>query len=174
MVQLAHCQLAYQSMAENRHFFAVILRFQMLHLGSFCGALRVRQDLLPAPFRGVPDRSRWMGLPSARQCALYVALGTRRPLRREGDHAAIAAPMKTFASKVSPISRPARAASTCATCRATLRRAYATSPPTAKSAPLRAASTQRRSVTQYSSAELPTERDGLVRARTLALLSPVP
>lgn len=44
----------------------------------------------------------------------------------------------------------------------------------AKSVPLRAASTQRRSVTQCSSAELPTVRDGLVRARTLALLSPEP
>ena len=42
MVELAHRQLTYQSMAENRHFFAVILRGQMLHLSSFRGAFGAR------------------------------------------------------------------------------------------------------------------------------------
>jgi hypothetical protein len=107
-----------------------------------------------------------MSLPRRR--ALSVSLGVRRALRREGVHAAIDAPMKTFSSRACPSSRPARAASTCAISRATLRLACAASPPTAKSAhpaPPRSSAAASPSNRQQSCPPSATGSSALARSR---------
>lgn len=87
-----------------------------------------RTDLVPDRTAPVPDPPRWIGCFRTRRRAGPIASGSPGGHVREVDHAAIDAPSKVLSLRSPPSRRPPRAASTSATCLATLRRSSSTEP----------------------------------------------